>query len=314
MKAIVTGGAGFIGSNMVDLLIREGCEVAVIDDLSSGKKKNVNPNAAFYEMDIAAPGVRGVFEKERPNYVFHFAAQISVADSVRNPLHDARVNIIGSLNLLEACVASGVGKFIFSSSGGTVYGEVPEAPASEDTVFAPFAPYGITKMSLEFYLNFYLNQHGLKYTALRYGNVFGPRQDPHGEAGVVAIFARAMLEGKTPMINGDGSCERDYVYVEDVARANFACVSKGDNTAYNVGTGVTTDVNQIYAAIADAVGFTQQANRGPHRAGDLQRSVLDISKAEREIGWSPKFTLKTGLETTVAYFREEVAREKGAKK
>jgi UDP-glucose 4-epimerase len=313
MKAIVTGGAGFIGSNMVDLLIGEGWEVAAIDDLSSGKKKNVHTKAVFYEMDIAAPEVRGVFEKEKPNYVFHFAAQISVADSVRNPIRDARVNVIGSLNLLEACVACGTEKFVFSSSGGTVYGEVPGAPATEETEFAPFAPYGITKMALEYYLNFYLKQHGLKYTALRYGNVFGPRQDPHGEAGVVAIFARAMLEGNTPTINGDGSCERDYVYVEDVVRANFACVGRGDNTAYNVGTGVTTDVNQIYSAIAEAVGNNAPAKKAPHRAGDLQRSVLGIAKAKRELGWEPKYTLKTGVVPTVEYFRSEIAREKNSK-
>jgi UDP-glucose 4-epimerase len=314
MKAMVTGGAGFIGSNMVDLLVTEGWDVAVIDDLSSGKRENVNPKAEFYEMDIAAPEVRGMFEKERPEYVFHFAAQISVADSVRNPLRDARVNVIGSLNLLESSVACGTKKFIFSSSGGTVYGEVPGAAATEETVFSPFAPYGITKMALEYYLKFYLNQHGLKYTALRYGNVFGPRQDPHGEAGVVAIFARAMLEGKTPTVNGDGSCQRDYVFVEDVVRANLACVGRGDNSAYNVGTGVTTDVNEIYSAIAEAVGFRKMAKNGPFRAGDLQRSVLDVSKAKRELGWSPKYSLKSGIAPTVEYFRDAIARENNNKK
>ncbi len=310
MKALVTGGAGFIGSHMTDLLIDEGWDVAVIDDLSSGKTANVNAKASFYEMDITADGVKDVFEKEKPKVVFHFAAQISVADSVRNPIKDARTNIIGAVNLLEACAATGAEKFVFSSSGGTVYGEVPGAPATEDTVFAPFAPYGITKMALEYYLKFYLVQYGLKYTALRYSNVFGPRQDPHGEAGVVAIFARAMLEGKTPTINGDGSCTRDYVYVKDVAKANFACVDKGHNEAYNVGTGVTTDVNQIYAAIAEAIGFKSPANNGPARAGDLKRSVLDISKAKRELGWEPEFTLKTGIAPTVDFFREQVAKGK----
>jgi len=305
MRAIVTGGAGFIGSHMADLLLSEGWEVVVIDDLSSGKRSNVNPKATFYQTDIASPEIRGIFEKERPSVVFHFAAQISVAVSVREPLKDAQTNIIGAVNLLESCVACGTEKFVFSSSGGTVYGEVPGAPATEDTAFSPFSPYGINKMALEYYLNFYNKQHGLKFTSLRYGNVYGPRQDPHGEAGVVAIFTRAMLEGKTPTINGDGGCQRDYVFVGDVVRANFACIDKGHNTAFNVGTGIATDVNRIYESIRKAVGFPNAANYGPHRAGDLLRSVLDISKAKRELGWTPEQSLDSGIVLTVEYFRKE---------
>lgn len=313
MKTLVTGGAGFIGSHMVDLLISEGFGVAVIDDLSSGRIENLNPKAVFYKMDIADAGVRGIFEKERPEILFHFAAQISVADSVRNPVHDAKVNLIGSLNLLRFCVEFGARKFVFSSSGGTVYGEVPGAPAKEDSVLNPASPYGISKMAMEYYLKFFLNEHGLKYTSLRYGNVYGPRQDPHGEAGVVAIFAGAMLAGGTPTINGDGSCARDYVYVEDVARANLAAVGRGDNAAYNVGAGVETDVNGIYRAVAEAAGFDKPANHGPHRAGDLQRSVLDISLAGKELGWAPRCDLKAGIATTVEFFRKKIAAEKLSK-
>ncbi len=305
MKAIVTGGAGFIGSHMVDLLLEEGWDVAVIDDLSSGRRTNVNPKAGFHQADIASHEITAIFGKERPAVVFHFAAQISVAVSVRDPLKDARTNIIGAVNLLESCVACGAEKFVFSSSGGTVYGEVPGAPAKEDTPFSPFSPYGINKMAIEYYLNFYDKQHGLKYTSLRYGNVYGPRQDPHGEAGVIAIFTRAMLEGKTPTINGDGSCQRDYVFVGDVVRANLACVDNGHNTAFNIGTGVATDVNQIYESIRKAAGFPNPANRGPHRAGDLQRSVLDINKAKRELDWAPRQSLDSGIVLTVDYFRKE---------
>jgi UDP-glucose 4-epimerase len=311
MKALVTGGAGFIGSNMADLLISEGWDVVIVDDLSSGKPENVNPKALFYKADIVDAGaLRPVFEKERPHYLFHFAAQISVADSVRNPVRDAKVNVVGSLNLLALCAEFGVGKLVFSSSGGTIYGETPGAPAGENTVFNPVAPYGITKMSLEYYLKFYAAEHGLKFTSLRYGNVYGPRQDPHGEAGVIAIFARAMLEGRTPTINGDGACARDYVYVEDVARANFACVGRGDNSAYNVGTGVTTDVNGIYSTLAKEIGFDKPAKYGPHRAGDLQRSVLDITLAKKELGWEPRYNIAAGIAPTVAFFRNKIENEK----
>ncbi|HOO55860.1 MAG TPA: NAD-dependent epimerase/dehydratase family protein [bacterium] len=309
MKALVTGGAGFIGSNLVDLLIENDWDVAVIDDLSSGKKENVNPDAVFYEMDIASVEVRDIFEKERPDVLFHFAAQISVSDSVRHPVHDASVNVIGTLNLLEACVEFGVKKFIFSSSGGTVYGEVPGAPAKEDTEFNPESPYGIGKMSMEYYLKFYNSEHGLNFTSLRYGNVYGPRQDPHGEAGVVAIFCTAMLDGRVPTINGDGKCMRDYVYVRDVARANLACVDKGHNKAFNVGTGVTTDVNQIFEALKEATGFEHQAKIGPPRPGDLKRSVLDISLAKEELGWEPEYDLRAGMKPTVEFFKKKAEKK-----
>ncbi len=310
MKAIVTGGAGFIGSNLADALINLGWSVSVVDDLSSGKTENLNPAAKFFKKDIVDPSVREAFEETRPDVVFHLAAQISVADSVRNPVKDARINLEGSLNLLQSCVEFGVGKFIFSSSGGTIYGETPGEPATEQFPLRPFAPYGISKMALESYLKFFSVEHGLKFTSLRYGNVYGPRQDPHGEAGVVAIFARAMLEGRTPTINGDGSCLRDYVFVGDVVRANIAAIDKGHNGAFNIGTGKATDVNEIYALLSAATGFGSPANRGSFRAGDLKRSVLNNALAGETLGWSPQVPLDEGMKLTVEFFKEQAARNK----
>lgn len=303
MKALITGGAGFIGSHIADLFIENGWEVLIVDDLSSGRIENVNPAAEFFELDIGAPEVTVLLARHKPDVVVHAAAQISVARSVREPAFDARQNITGPLDMLMACVDAGVRKVIFSSSGGTVYGEVPGAPAAEDAPFNPLSPYGISKMAFEYYLDFFHSQYGLYYTILRYGNVYGPRQDPHGEAGVVAIFAKGMISGKTPTINGDGLFYRDYVYVKDVARANLLAVDRGHNRAYNIGTGVATDVNQIHRLVADSVGFGGPPNHGPARAGDLKRSVLDIARAAAELGWQPEFTLEQGMKLTVDYFR-----------
>ena len=307
MKALVTGGAGFIGSHIADMLLEKGCSVAVIDDLSTGNRSNLNSRATFYEKDIEAAGVGEIFAEEKPDVVFHTAAQISVSRSVREPVEDARINIIGSIKLLEHCVSAGVKKIVFSSSGGTVYGEVPGEPAAEDAPFNPFSPYGIGKMCFEFYLAFFHNQHGLNYTVLRYGNVYGPRQDPHGEAGVVAIFTRAMLEGRTPTINGDGKYYRDYVFVEDVARANLACIEKGDGRVFNVGTGTLTDVVQIFGHLKKATGFDKPADFGPHRPGDLRRSLLNIERAEKELGWTPQVPMDEGMRKTVEFFRARMS-------
>lgn len=303
MKTLITGGAGFIGSHVADEMVKQGLDVAVVDDLSSGSKENLNAEAVFYEMDIASPKLHEVFEQERPDVVHHLAAQISVADSVRNPVKDAMINVVGSVNLLENCVRYGVKKIIFSSSGGTVYGATEQLPAVEDLPFSAMSPYGVTKICMEYYLPFYKAEHGLDYTVLRYANVYGPRQDPHGEAGVVAIFAQAMLSGKTPTINGDGRYVRDYVYAGDVARANYLAVDRGPSDAFNIGTGESTDVNQLYAMIADAVGFHEKPLNGPHRAGDLRRNFLDVSKAARFLGWQPQVQLQQGLEQTVKFFR-----------
>lgn len=302
-KTLVTGGAGFIGSHVVREMLRNGLEVAVVDNLSSGKKENLPSGAAFYEIDITSPEMEKVFEQERPDYVHHLAAQISVADSVRNPLHDAMVNVVGSVNLLQNCVQYGVKKFIFSSSGGTVYGATEHLPAVEELPFSAMSPYGVTKICMEYYLPYYKAEHGLNATVLRYSNVYGPRQDPHGEAGVVAIFTQAMLDGKTPTINGDGKYVRDYVYAGDVARANFLAIEGGDNDFFNIGTGVRTDVNQLYEAIAVVIGFENEPVHGTHRPGDLRENYLDAGKAERILGWKPEVSLKEGLERTVEFFR-----------
>ncbi|NOY52982.1 MAG: NAD-dependent epimerase/dehydratase family protein [Deltaproteobacteria bacterium] len=302
-KTLVTGGAGFIGSHVVREMIQNGLEVVVVDDLSSGKKENLPDGVSFHELDITSPELEKVFESERPDYVHHLAAQISVADSVRDPLHDAMVNVVGSVNLLQNAVKYGVKKFIFSSSGGTVYGATEHLPAVEELPFSAMSPYGVTKICMEYYLPYYRAEKGLNYTVLRYSNVYGPRQDPHGEAGVVAIFCRTMLDGRTPTINGDGKYIRDYVYAGDVARANFLAIEKGDHDCFNIGTGVRTDVNQLYQEIAAVIGFDQAPPHGPHRPGDLRENYLNASKASRLLGWEPRISLKDGLARTVDYFR-----------
>ncbi|MFH1539326.1 MAG: NAD-dependent epimerase/dehydratase family protein [bacterium] len=306
MKVLVTGGAGFIGSHVVDMLLARGNDVAVVDDLSSGRRENVNPSARFFEVDVRDGALAGVFEEERPEAVIHTAAQISVAQSVRDPVGDADINLIGGLRILEVCREFEVGKVIFSASGGTVYGEVPEGAADEDTPPAPLSPYGIAKMAFENYLEFYRHEHGLRYTVLRYGNVYGPRQDPHGEAGVVAIFARAMLAGEAPTINGDGKYYRDYVYVSDVAEANCVSLERGDNRRYNIGTQTAADVNEVYRMLREATGFTREPKHGPPRPGDLRRVMLDITRAREELGWEPRVSVSEGMRKTVEFFRGTV--------
>jgi len=310
-KTLITGGAGFIGSHAADVMAEHGLEVVVVDDLSSGKKENVNPAARFYKVDICSPKLSEVFEKEKPDLVNHLAAQISVADSVRNPVHDAMINVVGSVNLLQNCVKYGVKKVIFSSSGGTVYGATEHLPATEGLPFSAMSPYGVTKICMEYYLPYYKAEHGLNYTVLRYSNVYGPRQDPLGEAGVVAIFVQAMLEGRTPTINGDGRYIRDYVYAGDVARANYLAIEKGECDCFNIGTGIETDVNQLYDLIAAVTGFGNKPLYGPARPGDLRRNSLNAGKAERILGWRPGVSLKEGLEKTVAYFKDHQKRPGG---
>ena len=306
MKALITGGAGFIGSHIADLFIDNGHTVLIADNLSSGKRENVNRDAQLFEVDICAPEMRELILAQKPEVLVHAAAQISVSRSVREPAFDAQQNITGPLDMLMACVDAGVGKIIFSSSGGTVYGEIPDAPATEEFPFGPLSPYGISKMAFEYYLGFFEKEYGLKYTSLRYGNVYGPRQDPHGEAGVVAIFAQKLLNGDKPTVNGDGLFYRDYVYVADVARANLLCVDRGNNRAYNIGTCAPTDVNEIYSQVAAAAGSDAAPGYGPPRAGDLRRSVLDFSRAEQELGWRPEFTMEQGMKHTVEFFRRQI--------
>ena len=307
MKVLVTGGAGFIGSHIADLYIENGWDVLAVDNLASGRIENLHPAVQFTRLDICDPVFPEYILDNKPDVVAHAAAQISVSFSVREPAFDARHNLIGPLDMCMACVQAGVRKIIFSSSGGTVYGEIPGAPATEDHSFNPVSPYGISKMAFEFYLQFFQREYGLTYTALRYGNVYGPRQDPHGEAGVVAIFSQMMLSGKTPTINGDGLFFRDYVYCRDVARANLLAADKGDNRAYNIGTCTETDVNEVYRQVAAAAGYGVPPQFGPPRAGDLRRCVLDISRAALELGWKPEKAMDLGMQETVEFFKRQIS-------
>ncbi len=304
MRILLTGGAGFIGSNLTDELISKGHEVIVVDDLSSGKQKNLNPKARFYQMDLRDPRLSEVFEKHKPDIVNNHAAQISVTNSVSDPIKDAEINIIGLLNVLKNAKEYGAKKVISVSSGGVVYGE-PPLPAREDMPFDPLSPYGISKTTGEFYLRFYSKVHGLRYTIFRYSNVFGPRQDPHGEAGVIAIFSRLMLKGNQPKIFGTGEAQRDYVYVKDVVNANILAMEMGDQEAFNIGTGTPTSVNELFRKLKAATGYKGEAKYEPERPGELMKNYLDASKAKAILGWQPKYSLEDGLKETVEYFRNE---------
>ncbi|BCV25988.1 NAD-dependent epimerase/dehydratase family protein [Gelria sp. Kuro-4] len=316
MRVLVTGGAGFIGSHVVEACLAAGHEVAVVDDLSGGKKENLPAGVPIFQVDVAdAAAVEKAFESARPEAVIHEAAQISVSRSVREPGLDARTNVLGLLNVLEAAVRQGVRAFVFASSGGVLYGDVFE-PAAEEHPAAPVSPYGIAKLAGEMYLAFFAREHGLRCAALRYGNVYGPRQDPHGEAGVVAIFLERFLAGAAPIINGDGRYIRDYVYVEDVARANLLAL-EGEwegFRAYNVGTGRGTDVNELERGLRSALTeiLREQGRKpalpaatyGPPRPGDLRSSLLDAGKIARELGWRPQVALEEGLKRTAAWFAD----------
>jgi UDP-glucose 4-epimerase len=301
MRALVTGGAGFIGSHIVDLLVEAGHKVTVVDDLSTGRAANLNPRAHFHEVDVGGPLLLKVLMTERPDVVFHQAAQMSIAHSTADPRFDAQVNVLGLVNVLEACVASGVRKVVFASSGAT-YGDPVYLPIDEDHPQKPKSPYGITKMAAEHYLRYYAAERGLQYVALRYGNVYGPRQDPSGEAGAVAIFVGKLLAGESPTIYWDGEQVRDYVYVTDVARANLLAASQGSG-CYCIGTGVGTSVNQLYRMLADVTGTHLEPRREPRRPGDFRATYFDSRLARADLGWAPSVWLLDGLRTTVESFR-----------
>jgi UDP-glucose 4-epimerase len=303
MKILVTGGAGFIGSNVVDAYIERGHKVVVVDDLSSGKKENLNKKAKFYKLDICDSSLEEVFREERIDIVNHHAAQVDVRKSIADPAFDARINIEGALNVLENCRKYRVEKIIFASSGGVIYGECGAIPPDEDSPVAPISPYGISKYAMERYLFAYEKIYGLKYTALRYGNVYGPRQDPYGEAGVVAIFSGKMLSNGEVDIFGDGEQVRDYVYVGDVVKANILCLENGDNEIFNIGTGVSTSVNRLFSEMKELTGYPKQPVYRPPRAGELFRSSLNVSKAEKKLGWKAETSLKQGLKKTIDFFR-----------
>ncbi len=304
-KILVTGGAGFIGSNVVDRLIAEGFMVVAVDNLSTGREENLNPEAKFCRADIRGrEEMAKIIEEEKPDYINHHAAQIDVRKSIEDPGFDAASNIIGSINLIDAASRAGVKKFVYISTGGAVYGEPEALPASEECPVRPISAYGISKHTVEHYLHLYNCNNGLNYTVLRYSNVYGPRQDPLGEAGVVAIFTEKMLEGAEPVIFGSGEQTRDYVFVEDVVEANILALSGGDRGIYNIGTGVETSVNEIFRTLSEALDFKGRAVHEKARRGEVERIALDNSLARRELGWEVKNSLREGLEKTVAYYRK----------
>jgi UDP-glucose 4-epimerase len=306
MKILVTGGAGFIGSHVVEAYLAAGHEVAVVDDLSTGSPKNLPRGVPFHIMNIGSPELRKVFEIEKPQVVNHHAAQISVTISVREPVRDATVNGLGLLNVLECSRAAGVGKFIFISSGGAVYGDSGKERLTEDYPPAPSSPYAIHKLLGENYVRFYGVQHGMDWTALRYANVFGPRQNPLGEAGVVAIFISKVLGGEIPVVNAypeePEGMARDYVYVEDIARANLLALDKGSREAVNIATARDVRTRELLAAICRITGKELKYTRGGPRPGDIRHSCLDNSKAARVLGWKPGFSLDEGLGRTISWF------------
>ena len=305
MNSIVTGGAGFIGSHLVDRLIADGDQVLVIDDLSSGRTVNLHEKALLEEMDIGNERMADVVAAFAPDRVFHAAAQISVSLSAREPAIDATTNILGTLNVLDAVrkAPGDPAKFVFVSTGGAMYGEPEQLPASESFPAEPGSPYGASKHAVEIYLPVYKRLFGIEHTTLRLANVFGPRQDPHGEAGVVAIFSRAMLAGKEVTIFGDGKDERDYVFVEDVVEALVDAAVEPKPGPYNVGTGVGTNVNDLFGMLAELCGYDRPANYGPPRAGDIGKISLDSTSINRDFDWSPKKQLVDGLAETVSWFR-----------
>ena len=303
MRVLVTGGAGFIGSHICDRLAEDGHDLIVLDNLSTGHVEQIHPRARFYQMDIDGPWLDEMFRIERPEAVVHEAAQASVRRSVEDPVFDARVNVLGTTGLLEASVRHGVRRFIFASTGGALYGDKAPIPTPEDAEMVPISPYGASKLAAEGYLRTYHALHGLSYAALRYANVYGPRQDPHGEAGVVAIFAGRLLRGEEARINGDGRQTRDFVYVGDVALANAAALTSDAVGAFNVGTGEETSINTIFGLLADLTGSKQKEVHGPALPGEQRRSVVDASLIGRVMGWRPRTPLREGLAQTVSFFR-----------
>lgn len=302
MKVLVTGGAGFIGSHVVDAYLAAGHEVAVVDNLATGHRDYLNSAAHLYEVDLRTPRLRDVFERERPDVVNHHAAQASVVASVADPRADADVNVLGTLHLLTLSAQYRVRRVVFASTGGAIYGNPRALPAKEDSPASPLSPYGISKVAGEYYVR-YFQGTGLTWVILRYANVYGPRQDPHGEAGVIAIFAAAMLDGRAPTIFGDGTQTRDFVFVEDVARANLRATTAPTSGLANIGTGVETSVNDIARHLAALSGFRGDALHAAPRPGEVYRISIDPSHAAQWLGWTPTTPLVDGLRKTVEWCR-----------
>ena len=312
MKILITGGAGFIGSHIQDAYIsarggsafggKKSHKVIVVDNLSTGDKKNLNPRSKFYKVDVTSPKVKQIIKKEKPDIINHHAAQIDVRKSVADPVWDAEVNILGIINLLEAARDAKVKKFIFASSGGALYGDTKVIPTPEDHPEMPVSPYGIGKLTSEKYLHYYHLQYGLKYVALRYSNVYGPRQNSKGEAGVVAIFADRVLAEKQAVIYGNGKNTRDYVFINDVVEANVLAL-RAKTGAYNIATGVETNVNQIFVKIAKAANANVKPKHGPGKPGEQRRSCLDWKLARKVLGWEPRVGIDEGIRKTVEWFK-----------
>lgn len=303
MNILVTGGAGFIGSQVVDAYIDNNHHVVIIDDMSKGRKEFVNPKAILHEISISDLSIAEIIKKENIQVVNHHAAQISVTDSVKDPVKDAESNIIGTLQLLQNTVESTVERFIFASTGGAIYGEQDYFPAGEEHPQKPSSPYGLSKLSVEAYLGFYQEQYGLKSTILRYGNVFGPRQNPNGEAGVVAIFCNRLLKDQAPVINGDGEQTRDYIFVGDVVRANLLALSPNSSGTFNVGTGQETSVNELTRMLLRIAGSDISAQTSQKNRYEQRRSCLDYKKLKESLNWNPEVSLEEGLIETYNFFK-----------
>jgi UDP-glucose 4-epimerase len=308
VKILVTGGAGFIGSHVVDAFVAGGHEVHVVDDLSTGHRENLNPGARFHQLDIQDPGTADLIRAERFDVLDLHAAQMDVRKSVADPLHDARINILGTINLLEAARTAGVKRVLFVSSGGAAYGEQEVFPAPESHPTNPLSPYGCSKRAGELYAFYYHAEYRMPFVALRYANVYGPRQDPHGEAGVVAIFSEKLLRNEPITINGDGKQTRDYVFVGDVVRANVLALEARATGPFNVGTAVETDVNELARVLVEVTGSRSEVRHGPAKPGEQRRSVIDFRRAEAELGWRPGVPLADGLSQTIEFFRARAAR------
>lgn len=306
MKILVTGGAGFIGSNIAEALLEKKSEVVVIDDLSTGKLENLPKGAKFYQHDISEPVIDKIFEREKFDLVFHLAAQMDVRKSVADPINDAGINILGGINLLQSSIKHAVKKFIFSSTGGAIYGEQDYFPADENHPLRPVSPYGISKLSFEKYLYFYNVQYGLPYVALRYANVYGPRQNSHGEAGVVAIFCEKLLRGDKAFVNGDGLQTRDFVYVGDVVKANLLSMTHPESGEFNVGTALETDINTIFEKISATIGSSQARINREAMPGEQSRSVISYDLIKKSMGWRPSVSLDDGIAETVKFFKSKI--------
>ena len=298
MKILVTGGAGFIGSHVVDLLIKKGHDISIIDNLSTGKKENLNKDAKFYKADIKSKFVEGIFKKEKFDVIVHHAAQINVRKSILDPVFDAENNILGSLNIIALSKKYNIKKMLYASSGGACYGEPVYLPCDEKHPVNPICPYGVSKYAVELYLN----QSGVKHCILRYGNVYGPRQDPLGEAGVIAMFTNKIMKNKIPVVFGDGKQTRDFVYVEDVAKANLLALEK--EGTFNIGTGKKISVNEVYAALKKFSDYNGGKIHAKPIAGEVKHIYLGISKAKQLLGWEPAVNFEEGIKKTIKWYKE----------